>query len=57
MPIKIRNFSESDNRLEIPVVKSKVLGVEVVRGFARLCDLSRISSADIYDAKTNPTGT
>lgn len=43
--------------IEIPVLKGQVLGVNVFRGFARLCDLARISKADIYDPKTNPTGT
>lgn len=43
--------------LEIPVLKGKVFGVNVYRGFARLCDLARISEADIYDPKTNPSGT
>ncbi len=43
--------------LELPVMKGKVLGVDVYRGFARLCDLSTISAADIFDQKTNPLGT
>lgn len=43
--------------LRIPVIRATVLGVEVVRGYARLCDLSEVSQADVYDAKTNPTGT
>jgi DGQHR domain-containing protein len=45
------------NIIQIPVIKGKVLGVSVYRGFAPLCDLARISQADIYDPKTNPTGT
>lgn len=43
--------------LKIRVIKGKVLGVSVYRGYAKLSDLSRISKADIYDQKTNPTGT
>lgn len=43
--------------LVLPVVKDTVLGLTVVRGFARLCDLARMSRPDIYDAKSNPTGT
>lgn len=43
--------------ISCPVVRSKVLGVNVYRGFAKLCDLADISRADIYDQKKNPTGT
>lgn len=43
--------------LELPVTSGTVLGVSVLRGYARLCDLSLISRADIYDPKTNPNGT
>ena len=43
--------------LDIPVLKHRVLGVEVLRGYARLCDLAVISRADIFDAAQNPTGT
>lgn len=43
--------------LEIPVISGKVLGVNVYRGYGRLCDLAAMSRADIYDPKTNPTGT
>lgn len=45
------------DRFSIPVIRDTVLGVRVFRGYARLCDLSQVSRADIYDAKTNPTGT
>lgn len=44
-------------KIKIDVIIGKALGVDVYRGFARLCDLSLISKADIYDSKTNPTGT
>jgi len=43
--------------LEVPAIKAQVLGVKVVRGYARLCDLAAMSYADVYDAKSNPTGT
>jgi DGQHR domain-containing protein len=43
--------------LKIPVIRGTVLGVNVYRGFARLCDLSRISKPDVYDAINNPKGT
>lgn len=43
--------------LSVPVLRCNVLGVEVVRGFARLCDLATVSRPDIYDAKSNPSGT
>ncbi len=46
-----------DKNLKIPVLLGKVLGVEVYRGYARLCDLSLLSKADIFDQKTNPLGT
>jgi DGQHR domain-containing protein len=56
MPRKIEPNANS-TVLAVPVIKARVLGVDVIRGFARLCDLARISYADVYDAKTNPTGT
>lgn len=40
-----------------PAVRAKVFGVNVYRGFARLCDLADISRADIYDQHKNPKGT
>jgi len=43
--------------LSIVVLRGDVLGVKVYRGFARLCDLAKISKADVYDQHTNPTGT
>jgi DGQHR domain-containing protein len=43
--------------IKIPVIGGAVLGVNVYRGFARLCDLSRISKPDVYDAISNPKGT
>lgn len=43
--------------LKIPVVVSSVMGVKVLRGFARICDLADISRPDVYDAVHNPTGT
>src|ERR1700734_2355256 len=44
-------------KMKCPVVRAKVLGVNVYRGFASLCDLADISQADIYDQKNNPKGT
>jgi DGQHR domain-containing protein len=43
--------------LKLKAIQGRVLGVNVYRGFARLCDLSKISHADVYDQETNPTGT
>jgi len=43
--------------LVVPAVRGRVLGVNVYRGFAKLCDLADISRADIYDQQKNPTGT
>ncbi|MCP3055160.1 DGQHR domain-containing protein [Aurantimonas marianensis] len=50
-------YVKKSNILRILSIREQVLGVDVFRGFARLCDLSMISRADIYDAKKNPTGT
>lgn len=43
--------------IKCPVIKGKVLGVKVYRGYLNLADLSNISKADIYDAINNPQGT
>lgn len=43
--------------LQLHAAKGEVLGVSVLRGYARLCDLALMSRADIYDPKTNPSGT
>lgn len=43
--------------LRIEVLQGEVLGVQVVRGYARLSDLSRISKADVFDEINNPKGT
>ncbi|MGV3697417.1 DGQHR domain-containing protein [Flavobacterium sp.] len=43
--------------IECPVIRGKVLGVKVYRGYLKLNDLAQISKADIYDAKKNPKGT
>jgi DGQHR domain-containing protein len=51
-----KRISKSDT-LNINVLKGRVLGVDVYRGYARLCDLSNISKADVFDKKTNPLGT
>lgn len=44
-------------KIRIDIIKGKALGVNVFRGFAKLSDLALISKADIYDSKSNPTGT
>lgn len=44
-------------KLICPAVRAKVLGVNVYRGYAKLCDLADISMADIYDQQKNPKGT
>lgn len=49
---------ERRNRvLACPVVRAKVLGVTVYRGFAKLADLADVSKADVYDQRNNPKGT
>jgi hypothetical protein len=50
-------MTDTPNTLAINIIEATVLGVRVVRGYARLCDLAQISKADIYDAHTNPRGT
>jgi DGQHR domain-containing protein len=46
-----------NKHLELSVMSGRVLGVNVLRGYARLCDLASISQADVFDQRTNPTGT
>ncbi|HTD41107.1 MAG TPA: hypothetical protein VK671_10840, partial [Mucilaginibacter sp.] len=48
---------EIDNTIQCAVIRGKVLGVNVYRGYEKLSTLSEISKADIYDQKINPTGT
>jgi DGQHR domain-containing protein len=43
--------------INFEVIRNEVLGVEVVRGFAPLNVLARISKADVFDEKQNPLGT
>ncbi len=47
----------SPKKLVIPAIRGRVLGVNVYRGFARVCDLAELFIADVYDKKQNPTGT
>lgn len=47
----------NSNNIKIPVIRGKVLGVNVYRGYAQLGLLTDISKADIYDMKNNPQGT
>lgn len=51
------DINDSYKVLTIQVIRGYVLGVEVLRGYARLCDLAQISKPDIYDQIKNPTGT
>lgn len=48
---------EVPEELSVVVLRGRVLGVKVYRGFARLCDLARVSRADVFDQKDNPLGT
>jgi len=48
---------KASKTLICPAVRAKVLGVNVYRGFANLCDLADVSRADIYDQQRNPKGT
>ncbi len=47
----------NDGILKIPVIRGKVLGVNVYRGFTLLHILAELSKADIYDEIKNPKGT
>ena len=53
----MRNKSQKYNPIELNVIRGETLGVAVYRGYARLCDLAAMSKPDIYDAKSNLTGT
>ncbi len=48
---------EVSDSIEIPVIRGRVLGVTVLRGYARIDSLASISKPDIYDQNKNPTGT
>lgn len=48
---------KSTQILTCSAIRATVLGVNVYRGFANLCDLADVSRADIYDQKNNPRGT
>ncbi len=52
-----KNPINSNSILTIPIIMSSVMGIKVARGYAPICELAEISKPDIYDAKTNPTGT
>jgi DGQHR domain-containing protein len=45
------------SKLVVPAIRGRVLGVNVYRGFASLCELAKISKADVYDQRENPQGT
>lgn len=44
-------------KVRVAAIQGRVLGVTVYRGFARLCDLAKVSDADVYDRERNPAGT
>src|SRR4051812_1092809 len=52
-----KDKKKDDNIVKCPVIRGKVLGVNVYRGYEKLCTLTEISKADIYDQKANPKGT
>lgn len=52
-----RKSEREDNVLEIPVIRGQVLGVTVLRGYGKICDLASVSKADVFDQRHNPTGT
>lgn len=52
-----RASTDFPDKLVLKVIRGDVFGVTVFRGFARLCDLAALSRPDIYDARSNPTGT
>ncbi|MCB9502961.1 MAG: DGQHR domain-containing protein [Deferribacteres bacterium] len=49
--------NEISDKIIVPVVRSKMLGVDVYRGFLELSTLSDLSKADVYDQIKNPKGT
>lgn len=55
--IKTKKVSLKKESFKYNVIKGKVLGIEVYRGFAKLSELAKISKADVFDQKINPHGT
>ncbi len=51
------NGLRTRDNIKCLAIRGRVLGVNVYRGYMRLCDLSYVSKADVYDAHNNPTGT
>ncbi len=45
------------SKLEFPVIRGDVLGINTYRGFGELSEIAKMSRADIYDQKHNPAGT
>jgi DGQHR domain-containing protein len=43
--------------LKVPAMRGDVLGITTYRGLARLADIARMSAADVFDQRDNPTGT
>lgn len=50
-------LEDNIENFQFPVIRGKVLGVNVYRGYAPLGKLTDISQADIYDMVNNPQGT
>ncbi len=50
-------MSKIHDTIKIPVIRAKILGVNVYRGYAPLHLLADMSKADIYDQVKNPQGT
>jgi DGQHR domain-containing protein len=59
MPTRTKSSAKKPvaRSLVVPAVRGRVLGVNVYRGFAKLCDLADLSIADIYEQNDNPRGT
>jgi hypothetical protein len=51
------SIAPRNEQLKIPVIRGQVLGITVLRGYAKLCDIASVSKPDIYDQSKNPTGT
>jgi DGQHR domain-containing protein len=52
-----KRLLKNKDKIVLSVIRGEVLGITVLRGYARLSDLARISKPDIYDQKANPMGT
>src|SRR6266498_3420819 len=45
------------NEVIFPAMQSDILGIETFRGSGKLCDIARISKADVFEEEKNPKGT